>query len=64
MDLHDWGHIIANKMRRAPGPVSKVIADEEVYFYKPLLDYGYKERAVRKMDIYRRLETLRKATGE
>ena len=40
-----------------------MIADGEVYFYK-LLDHGNKERAIRELDIYRRLDTLRRATGE
>jgi hypothetical protein len=35
----------------------KVIADREIFFYKPL-DHDDKESAVREMEIYRRLETL------
>ena len=41
----------------------KVTADGEVCFYKQLV-YGDEERAIREMDIYRRLETLGPATGE
>lgn len=43
---------------------SKVVVDGEVFFYKQFFDECDKARAVREMEIYRRLETLRAATGE
>ena len=80
VDLHDWAVSSGWEWRvfRPTGiqlcceeddvePLSqfpqKVIADGEVYFYKQL-DYGDEERAIREMDICRRLETLGPATDE